>query len=111
MNLELEIVKMVSFYGDLILVLKLIFCPGVHNLTTKISDESGYTQGNYTDFSGTSFVTPIIAGAASLFIVYYLKNLMQLGSRYMMPYKTVQIKFQIKANSLVKTRRPQCSVR
>ncbi|MFT4653154.1 MAG: thermitase [Patiriisocius sp.] len=42
--------------------------PGVHNLTTDISGDSGYTDNNYTDFNGTSSATPIVAGAAALLL-------------------------------------------
>jgi subtilisin family serine protease/subtilisin-like proprotein convertase family protein len=42
--------------------------PGVHNLTTDISGEDGYTSNNYTDFNGTSSATPIVAGAAALLL-------------------------------------------
>lgn len=42
--------------------------PGVHNWTTDISGEDGYTDGNYTDFNGTSSATPIVAGAAGLLL-------------------------------------------
>lgn len=42
--------------------------PGVHNITTDISGESGYQLGNYTDFNGTSSATPIVAGAAGLLL-------------------------------------------
>ena len=42
--------------------------PGVHNLTTDISGDGGYTPNNYTDFNGTSSATPIVAGAAALLL-------------------------------------------
>jgi subtilisin-like proprotein convertase family protein len=42
--------------------------PGVHNLTTDISGDGGYTANNYTDFNGTSSATPIVAGAAALLL-------------------------------------------
>ncbi len=40
--------------------------PGVHNFTTDISEDGGYTNTDYTDFNGTSSATPIVAGAAAL---------------------------------------------
>lgn len=57
-----------------------IAAPGVHNYTTDISGEAGYSEGgrdernrrynaHYTpDFNGTSSATPIVAGAAALLI-------------------------------------------
>ncbi len=43
--------------------------PGVHNLTTDISNAGGYSTKNYiTDFNGTSSATPIVAGAAGLLL-------------------------------------------
>lgn len=55
-----------------------IAAPGVHNYTTDISNDAGYSRGgldrqglaytaNYTpSFNGTSSATPIVAGAAAL---------------------------------------------
>lgn len=45
-----------------------IAAPGVHNWTTDISGTDGYSDGNYTNFNGTSSATPIVAGAAALVI-------------------------------------------
>lgn len=45
-----------------------IGAPGVHNLTTDISGEDGYSNTNYTDFNGTSSACPIVAGAIGLML-------------------------------------------
>lgn len=46
-----------------------VAAPGVHNLTTDISGNSGYDLGDYTPtFNGTSSATPIVAGACGLIL-------------------------------------------
>ena len=58
-----------------------IAAPGVHNVSTDISGDDGYTASNYiSDFNGTSSATPIVAGAVGL-VISANKNLTELAVR------------------------------
>ena len=58
-----------------------VAAPGVHNLTTDISGQNGYTEENYVpDFNGTSSSTPIVAGAVGL-VLSANKNLTEADVR------------------------------
>ncbi|MEP5758701.1 MAG: S8 family serine peptidase [Litoreibacter sp.] len=45
-----------------------VSAPGVHNVTTDITGNGGYSDTDYTDFNGTFSATPIVAGACGLLL-------------------------------------------